>query len=242
MSAVARKTRASSDGGRLGEPRKRPLTRRRGRPARLSREHIIDAVFTLLEREPGAGLTISRIAREVEASPAALYRHFESLDDLLDSVLARVFAHADADPDVREAWEDQLDAWMRGLRAQLLRVPAVIALIGRSGRTSPVWLEASSVLVEILERAGLVGRPLAMTYLWILETTTGLVLQEAILPVSDQLANARVSRHELGDVARVRFAAIHSELDRIDGDDFFSFGVEQVRALVALRRQTTRRG
>lgn len=213
-----------------------PLARRRGRPPRLSRERVVDSVLGLIAREPAVAVTIARVAAEVGASPAALYRHFENLDDLLDSVLASVLADVAAEPEIDTPWERQLGEWMRTLRAQLLRVPAVLSLIGRTGRTSPAWLNASSVLLEILERAGLKGDSLAITYLWILETTTGLILQEAALPVSDQLANARASKEELHDVAAARFDAVSSALETIDGDRFFSFVVQQAISAVSLRR------
>jgi AcrR family transcriptional regulator len=187
----------------------------------------------MLEREPKEPTTIARISREVEAVPAALYRHFENLDDLLDSVLARVLTTSAFDLVEGESWEEQLTRWMRGLRSHLLRYPAVITLIGRSGRTSPAWLETSSVLVEILGRAGLTGRDLAATYLWILETTVGIVMQEAALPLPQQLANARASRDDLSEVARSRFASIVREMERLDGEAFFSFVIERVTTTVA---------
>jgi len=203
---------------------------------------VVDAVVALLEREPNEVPTIARIAREVDAVPAALYRHFESLDDILDGVVARILEASQSGLAASQSgledgapWTDQLASWMHDLRGHLLRYPAVLALIGRSGRTSPAWLEASSTLVEILERAGLSGRDLATSYLWILETTVGLVMQEAALPLPEQIASARASRHELGDAARARFAPIAHELERIDADDFFSFAVEQATAIVALR-------
>ena len=236
MSAIARAktSRRRSDRAAV------PPTRGPGRPPRLSREGVVKSVVDLLGREPKEAVTIARVAAEVGASPAALYRHFDNLDDLLDSVLASVLAEVDAGVDVGDPWERQLEEWMRGLRIQLLRVPAVIALIGRSGRTSPAWLNASSVLVEILKRAGLTESALAITYLWILETTTGLVLQEAVLPVSEQLANARASRRSMSEHAATRFAAIGPALDEIDGDEFFSFVVEQAKEVVSSRRKRNR--
>jgi AcrR family transcriptional regulator len=203
---------------------------------------VVESVLDLIDREPGEAVTIARAAAEVGASPAALYRHFENLDDLLDSVVASVLADVDAGLDVDAPWERQLGDWMRALRAQLLRVPAVLTLIGRTGRTSPSWLNASSVLLEILDRAGLAGDPLAVTYLWILETTTGLVLQEAALPVSDQLANARASTNALSDDAAARFGAVSPALEAIDGDRFFSFVVEQAISVVSSQRSESARG
>lgn len=232
MSAVARKRRTRL---RRADVEASP-PRRRGRPPRLSRERIVDSVLGLIDREPAEAVTIARVAAEVGASPGALYRHFENLDDLLDSVVASVLADVAADPKIDTPWERQLEEWMHTLRAQLLRVPALLSLIGRTGRTSPAWLNASSVLLEILERAGLAGDSLAITYLWILETTTGLILQEAALPVSDQLANARASKEELHDAAAARFNAVSSALETIDGDRLFSFVVQQAISAVSLRK------
>jgi AcrR family transcriptional regulator len=241
MKAVARGRLLRRPSAGPGDRPKASAGPRRGRPPRLSRDRVIDAVFTLLAQDSAESLTIGRIARAVDASPAALYRHFESLDDLLDGVLARALSNVDATLDCEGEWADRLDAWMRGLRTELLRVPSAIALIGRSGRTSPAWLEASSFLIGLLAEAGLSGRRLAMLYLWILETTTGFVLQEAILPVAEQLENARASAGELSGPARERFAAIRPELDRIDGDDFFSFVVEQAIAAVGLQAERSTR-
>ena len=211
---------------------------RRGRPARLSREQVIDAVMTLLAQDPRTVPTIARIADEVGAVPAALYRHFESQDDLFDAVLARVLAATEFQVDARRTWEAQLAAWMRGLRAHLLQYPAVFALMGRTGRTSPAWLDASSALVEILGRSGVEGWRLAGTYLWVLETTVGLVWQESILPFPEQLANARASRHSISEVASVRFASIVPHLNAFDGDDVFAFAIE--RTLAGITQQLER--
>lgn len=200
----------------------------------MSRERIVDAVLALLEREPTEVPTIAAIAREVDVVPAALYRHFGSAEAILDAVMARVLA-ASPSRSNEEAWPRQLRRWMRGLREHLLRYPALLAMIGGSGRTSPAWLEASSVLVEILGRAGLSSRDLAATYLWILETTVGLVMQEAMMPVPDQIANARASREAFSPTARARFAPIVHEIERIDGERFFAFAVEQAIAAVELR-------
>jgi AcrR family transcriptional regulator len=236
MIVAGRKAESEPDDARHDERLEAARPRPRGRPARLSRDRIVDAVLAMLEQTPGEALTAARIAREVEAVPAALYRHFDSLDDLLDHVLARVLATSERGMEAEGSWEAQLESWMHGLRRHLLQYPAVIALIGRSGRTSPAWLDASSTLVEILERAGLTGHDLAGTYLWILETTVGLIMQEAVLPLPQQIANARASRHELSEHARARFSAIAPELERLDGDTFFSFAVAQATALIAMKR------
>jgi TetR/AcrR family tetracycline transcriptional repressor len=206
-----------------------------GRPARLSREAIVDAALALLERAPREPLGVARIAAEVDAVPAALYRHFDGLDDLLDAVLARVLGRAELEPAGRADWPEQLRGWMTALRAHLLRYPAVLPMIGRRGRTSPAWLDAMDVLIRILERAGLSGARLATTHLWIAETTVGLVMQEASLPLPDQVGAARASLAEASAEARARLEPLVPHLAKLDGDAFFAFVVDRtLDALAAL--------
>jgi len=206
-----------------------------GRPARLSRESILEGALALLEREPGEPLTVARIAAEVDAVPAALYRHFASLDELLDGVLARVLGAVELAIRRRAPWPEQIRDWMTSLRDHLLRYPAVLPLIGRRGRTSPAWLDAASVQIEILERAGLSGVKLARAHLWIIETTMGIVMQEASLSVPDQIENARVSVAQMSAEGRARFAPLVPHLARLDGDAFFAFVTDRtIEALVAL--------
>jgi AcrR family transcriptional regulator len=214
------------------------LPRRRGRPARLSREQLVDAVMELLARDPRTVPTIARIAEAVGAVPAALYRHFPSQDALFDAVLARILADSEFEFEGARPWQEQLSAWMKSLRSHLIRYPAIFALIGRSEWTSPAWLDASSALVEILALARLDGRALASAYLWILEMTVGLVWQEATLPLDEQIASARASAHALTPAARVRFAPIMPHLQTYGGSQLFEFAIEQ--AIVAIEAMVHR--
>src|SRR5215470_1361849 len=107
-------------------PARASTTRRPGRPARLSRDAILDAGLELLERAPREPLTLARVAEEVEAVPAALYRHVGSHDELLDGVLGRALEGISFEIRRRAAWPAQLRDWMTGVRAHLRRYPAVV--------------------------------------------------------------------------------------------------------------------
>ena len=206
---------------------------RRGRPARLSRAAILDAGLALLEREPDEPLTLGRVAEAIGAVPAALYRHVGSLDALLDGVLGRVVEGIRFEIRPGAAWPEQVREWMTCTRAQLLRYPAVLPLITRRGRTSPPWLEAVAVLVEILERSGLTGRDLARSQLWIAQTTVGLALEEAALPLPDQVAAARAVLPELSAAARARLAPLFPRMAEIDADAHFEFCTQRTLAALA---------
>jgi AcrR family transcriptional regulator len=205
-----------------------------GRPARLSREAILGAALGLLERAPEEPLTVVRIAGEVDAVPAALYRHFESLDELLDGVLAKVLGGLELEIRPRARWPEQVRDWMTSLRAHLLRYPAVLPLLGRRGRTSPAWLDAVSTLIAILERAGLPRAELARAQLWILETTVGLVMQEAPLSLPEQIEAARAALAEMSAAGRARFAPLLPHLAKLDGDAFFAYVCDRTVDALAL--------
>jgi AcrR family transcriptional regulator len=207
---------------------------RLGRPPRLSRAAILDAALELLERAPRENLTVARIAAEVDAVPGALYRHFTSLDHVLDGVLARVLVGTQR-PRIRRraAWQGQIRDWMTSLRRALLRYPSVLTLIGRRGRTSPAWLDSVAVLVPILERAGLRGVELARTHLWLSETTVALIMQEAALSLDDQLAGARVALGEMSPGCRAQLEPLLKRLEATSADRMFAFAAAQTIAALA---------
>ncbi len=56
---------------------------KRGRPKTLSREIILDAAFRVVDADAMNDLTMSRLGRELDADPSAVYRHFRNKDELL---------------------------------------------------------------------------------------------------------------------------------------------------------------
>ena len=209
------------------------VKRGHGRPARLSRESIVDAGLALLEASPDEPLTLLRVAREVDAVPAALYRHVGSADELLDGVLSRVMQGVRFEIGRRGSWRSQVRDWMRCMRTHLLRYPGVVHLIGRRGRTSPAWFDAMGVLAEILERAGLRGAALAGAYIWIAETTMGVVVNEANVPFEEQIAAAREALAEMSPEARRRQEPLLVHLASMDAQDAFELVADRTIAAIA---------
>jgi AcrR family transcriptional regulator len=209
------------------------LGAKRGRPPRLSRESILEAALGLLDRDGRQLLTVARIAAEVDAVPAALYRHFENLDELLDAILAKVLGGVELGLRRRARWPQQLRDWMTAVRRHLLHYPALLPLLGRRGRTSPAWLDAVAAMVAILERAGLRGAALARTQLWIAETTIALVIQEAALSLPDQIRGARASLVEMSPEGRAALSPLIPHLVGLRGEEFFAFVTDRTIAAVA---------
>jgi TetR/AcrR family tetracycline transcriptional repressor len=145
---------------------------RRGRPPRLSREQILEAVAEMLRGDPRSPLTMARAAEAVGASPMSLYRYFADRDDLVMSVTRYVLRDADDGVPDAAPWDDRVRAWMRTVYQRAVTHPQLFQLAA-SGE-SPAWLTCSARLAEILETAGFVDdAQVASAILWIGTTTLG---------------------------------------------------------------------
>jgi AcrR family transcriptional regulator len=74
-----------SSGGRL-----RAGVKSANRPAKLSREIIVNAALTFLDREGWDALTINALATQLGTKGPSLYNHVQSLEDLRRTVRMRV--------------------------------------------------------------------------------------------------------------------------------------------------------
>ncbi|MFD7879300.1 TetR/AcrR family transcriptional regulator [Streptomyces sp. NPDC059766] len=101
--------------------RERPA-RARATPARtpLSRERVVEAAFTVLDRQGLDGLSMRQVAAELGVTVSALYAHVSSKEDLLELMYTRLFDGFEmprADP---ERWQEQVRAYARAGRQRLL--------------------------------------------------------------------------------------------------------------------------
>src|SRR5271167_3505507 len=96
---------------------------RRGRPRRLSRERILDAVAEMLRGDPRAPLTMARAAEAAGASPMSLYRYFEDRDDLIVSVTRHVLRDTGDDSLDDVPWNDRVRGWMTTVYEQAVAHP-----------------------------------------------------------------------------------------------------------------------
>jgi AcrR family transcriptional regulator len=81
---------------------------------RLNRPQIVEAATAVLQGQGLAGLSMRRVAQELEVQPGALYYHVANKQDLLAEVAARILAGGVSRTDPRAAATD--------LRAALLEV------------------------------------------------------------------------------------------------------------------------
>ncbi|MEU9338011.1 TetR/AcrR family transcriptional regulator C-terminal domain-containing protein [Streptomyces sp. NPDC048290] len=137
-----------------------PQQRRRA-PA-LSRDRIIAIAVDRLDREGIDGLSLRKIAGDLDVHATSLYWHVATKGDVLDLALDEVFAEVALPANAAERdWSDIILLFMRQLRAMLLRHPWAASLAGTRPLAGPHALARSETVYAALSRAGFEGATLA---------------------------------------------------------------------------------
>jgi len=126
---------------------------RLGRPAELDVDRVVSAAVELADREGLAAVTLSRVAKELDCTTMALYRHVGSKEELY---LLMSDSAAGAPPALDAAgWRDGLRQWaladraVHGRHAWLARLPVSGP---PSGPNAIAWLDAG---LRVLRDTGL---------------------------------------------------------------------------------------
>jgi len=199
------------------------MQRARGRPARLTREQLLEAALRLFEAEGLGGVTMARIAEAVDSSPMALYRHVRSREDLLEAMLAALLGRLELELPAESPWPQNVCEWMARVRAFFLAHPRIVTLLQlEPGHDlSPPWIRAVGELIPPLRAAGLSDAALARALQWISRVTLGSVLQEISSPIADTAALIGGLGRLEGEES-LRWVEILPALERLDDDRFFA--------------------
>ncbi len=134
-------------------------------------EAILDAAEGVAARG-FESLTIRAVATELEASPMALYRHFDTKDGLVDALLNRVLGRF-CPPPGSARWIDELRDFARRHRELLNGHPwAIGALIGHP-YPGPNALPIGETALRILGRGGISGDAAVATFSGIIALNYG---------------------------------------------------------------------
>lgn len=142
--------------------------RRRGRPAVLSRESVLQAAADVSAADPLNPLSVSTVARRLGVSSMAIYKYYPSREDLLQALsvhLMRDFRIA-AGPDATAL--ERIEGWLAGMRVLMLGNRQLINLLSwDQGNISQAWETHTAPIFEALEELGFAGDELAQTALWL---------------------------------------------------------------------------
>ncbi|HEY8526516.1 MAG TPA: TetR family transcriptional regulator [Acidimicrobiales bacterium] len=189
---------------------------RRGRPATVSRDQVVDAALRVA-REVGLDrLTMSRVAAELGVAQMTVYHHVGSRAELGGLVVERLLDGVVVPEPDGEPWDVQLKALQASVRRQLGSVGGVTAglkvdLDAASGRLA-------DAVLAILARAGFDEHTARLAFGALFTYMLG-QLDVDVAARPDRPADDRTA--ELGRQFSTR---------RLDADDVFDFGFDLLLA------------
>lgn len=186
-------------------------SRGRGRPARLSRDQIVDAAVALVYRDPAAPLTVKRVSEAAGSAPMALYRYFPDRDDLLHAVADRVAADMTFDPPKGATWQEQLRTWMRVSMEHLRPYPQLLPYIASTRQ--PAWLPSFVMLTDVLGPLRLDDDDVALAIALVGTTIVGHAVLTAQRTPTDEMAP--IMRQALEDAAPEHRVRVEPVIDQL---------------------------
>ena len=115
---------------------------------RLTRDIIRRKALELADEDGIENLTIRKLAKALNKTPMALYRHYDSIDEIKQAVLALALEEVDAEPIPGERWDDTLRRTMTSIRqVHLNHARAHLHLV-----QAPAWSPALSRHTERIQK------------------------------------------------------------------------------------------
>ncbi|HEX7099263.1 MAG TPA: TetR/AcrR family transcriptional regulator [Acidimicrobiia bacterium] len=141
-----------------------PPWRRQSKKARrqvLDRERIVEVALQIVDEDGIDGLSMRRIAEELDTGAASLYAHVSGKEELLDLVLDRVIGEIELPEPDPARWQEQVKEWAREGR-RVLKAHRDVARVSL-GRipTGVNVLRSAEWLIGLLRAAGLPDRVVA---------------------------------------------------------------------------------
>lgn len=125
-----------------------------GRPAQISRTAILDAALELADRDGLDGVTMHAVARRLNVTTMALYRHMDGKDAMLDGLVERLLTAFPAQQ-ARSSGEQWLTAVADGIREIAWLHPTVFPLLLTRPAVTPAAQEVRDAVVAALQDEGL---------------------------------------------------------------------------------------
>lgn len=161
-----------------------------GRPARLTREQILDTALILLRETKGKDVSIRRLAHRLEMVPGNLYTYFSNKEALLDALAEYALQSLEIAPsDASLPWDLQIGRWMTAFRHTLQQRPELALIIGLAG-TSPSTVARMGRIARLMQDQGMDAASAVLNaqgLLWTVLNHTLLEMKAASEEVVEQL-------------------------------------------------------
>ena len=170
--------------------------------ARLTPDIIVSAAIEVIERVGPDHFSVRKLGEALDADPTAIYRHFESKDELLRAIGDRTLAGV-VDDLPRTSWRDCIRELCIRIRAANLAQPALAALVrGAPPRHHNELLITETILGQLRD-AGFAADAAAQGYHAVIELTIGSAAIDSRLASVPATARTRIYAEWRSDYARL---------------------------------------
>lgn len=211
------------------------IVRRRGRPAQLSRQQVLEAGLTLLANRPADEVTMTGLAKAMGVPTMSLYTHVRNREDLLAGISDLILAQMPRSlPD--GDWRSQVRVWSQRLIGLLTQYPQAVKLLSEQRRPSVAWMRAHLPLVRCLQQAGLSGSDLADASRWLPHSIIGAIyLRVSRGEEATGVNEAKAIRELFDHMTPQECQDCESLLAGVEQDsDLGSFGIERMLDALAM--------
>ncbi|MDR8410410.1 TetR/AcrR family transcriptional regulator [Nonomuraea sp. 3-1Str] len=207
---------------------------RTGRPPKISKADIVSAAHRVIDEEGTQALTMRRLAREVDATPMALYHHVRDKDELL-LLLLDDYAAGVPRPEPQAGSADpgeRIVAAAVAMRVALMDVPWIVEVLRADDLMSARALWYPEQIIDAAVQAGLTAEDAVDAYRIIWHYTAGEIAARAAAARrrEDGRPTYRSQVFENLDAAQFpRIASLGGRWEELTARDTYAKGV---RALV----------
>ncbi|MGW1073542.1 TetR/AcrR family transcriptional regulator C-terminal domain-containing protein [Streptomyces sp. NPDC002537] len=147
---------------------------------RIDRAQVADTALRLLNEVGLEGLTLRRIAKELDVQAPALYWHFKNKQELLDEVATEMFRRMAEPISAAEGdtWQERLTAAIREMRRHLLAYRDGAKVFSGTRFTDTSYATPVERILRDCVEAGFTPRAAARAWWTVCAYTVGHVIEE----------------------------------------------------------------
>ncbi len=196
----------------------------------LQKAHIIQTALAILNRDGLEGVTLRRLAKELDVKAASIYWHIDSkevlLDEMANAILDQHFGNFDFDNDDRD-WEEWLATLMHELRAAMLAYRQGARVVtGAHPDIAIVLVKLWDLTIRVLHKGGFSYGKAATITVSTTNFTFGSVIEEQESPpIAPKSPSMDIRLVDDPFPAFPAFAAAIEEWMTEDNDSHFATGV-----------------
>ncbi len=155
----------------------------------LTREKIANAAIDIVRSEGSNALSMRKVAGLFAVDVAALYRHYQNKEALLEEIGQIVSEEIALDAPSAGSWEERFCTLLQDIRQRIARHPELGIHGQASARTTPFFAKANGLVAQLLFEHGLRGTQLLFATQTALHLVTSIAESEAMTRSASRASN-----------------------------------------------------